>query len=117
MPNRAEDRLTLSPWQGRVRVRLGDDTIAKTDRALKLEETGYAPVAYIPRDDVNMAMLADSDRTTHCPWKGDARYWSITAGGTVAQDAVWSYEDPIPAAEGLRGLMAFYPTKVTIQAD
>lgn len=116
MSETAEDRITLSPWPGRVRVSLGDAVIAESDRAVRLEEKGHRPVAYLPREDVNTDLLSPSDTTTRCPWKGHARYWSITAGGTVAQDAVWSYEDPIPAAEGIRSHMAFYPGKVTIEA-
>lgn len=115
MPDTAEDRIATSPWPGRVRVRLGDTVIAESHRAVKLEETGHAPVAYIPRADVATDLLSPSDRVSRCPWKGEARYWSIAAGGAAAVDAVWSYEDPIPAAEAIRGHMAFYPAKVTIE--
>jgi uncharacterized protein (DUF427 family) len=69
-------------------------------------------VQYIPRADVDMALLTRSDHTTHCPYKGDASYFSIPAGGDRAENAVWSYETPHEAVAAIAGHVAFYPNRV-----
>ena len=78
----------------RVVVTVGGKVIADTVEALTLSEAGYAAVQYIPRRDVDMTALARSDHTTYCPYKGDASYYSIPAGGTRSDNAVWTYEAP-----------------------
>ena len=104
--------ITIAPNQGRVRVMFGGETIADTVRALTLEETGYPSVQYIPRDDVKMALLKRTDHASHCPYKGDASYFSISAGGRTADNAGWSYETPFPAVKEIAGYVAFYPARV-----
>ena len=79
-----------------------------------LREASYPPVHYIPRNAVQMGFLSESEKRTTCPYKGQARYWSISAEGEGAVDAVWSYDDPSPATRQIAGYMAFYPDKVTI---
>jgi uncharacterized protein (DUF427 family) len=69
-------------------------------------------VQYIPREDVAMDLLERSGRKTHCPYKGDASYWDVTAGGLRARDAVWSYEQPFDAVKAIAGRLAFYSNKV-----
>ena len=69
--------ITIEPVAGRVLVTLGGETIAESRRALALREGGMAPVLYIPRDDVAMAAMARTDRATHCPFKGDASYYTL----------------------------------------
>jgi uncharacterized protein (DUF427 family) len=95
---------------GRARVLDGDSVIAETDRAVLLSETGYPVRAYIPRDDIRAA-IEPSDKTSHCPFKGDASYWTV--GG--AENVAWSYEEPKPGVEAIRGLLAFYPDRVTVE--
>jgi uncharacterized protein (DUF427 family) len=92
----------------RVRVVFEGEVIADTTRALTLREAGYPPVHYIPRADVAMSRLVRSTRASHCPYKGDANYFSIVAGGTTADNAVWSYERPYPAMAEIEGYLAFY---------
>lgn len=101
----------------RVRVRLGDATIADTTRALTLFEASYPGVQYIPRDDTEMALLTRTDRATHCPYKGDAAYYTIAADGQTAENAVWTYEQPFPGVAEIAGYLAFYPNKVEITED
>ena len=96
----------------RVRVLIGGVIVAETTRALTLKEASLPAVQYIPRDDVAMDLLERSSRKTHCPYKGDASYWDVTAGGVRARDAVWSYEKPFPAVQDIAGHLAFYPNKV-----
>src|SRR5918997_6112617 len=104
--------ITIEPNAHRVRVVLGGVIVAETTRALTLKEATLPPVQYIPREDVEMDLLERSSRKTHCPYKGDASYWDVTAGGIRARDAVWSYETPFPAVEQIAGHVAFYPQKV-----
>jgi uncharacterized protein (DUF427 family) len=99
----------------RVRVSSGGVVIADTTHALTLKEARYPPVQYVPRQDANMALLSRSERTTHCPYKGDANYFSVTAGGKALENSVWTYEMPFPAMAEISGHLAFYPDKVTIE--
>lgn len=96
----------------RVRVMAGGRLIADSSRALVLREASYAPVHYIPREDVDMSALVRSDRTTYCPYKGDCNYYSIPAGGERALYAVWTYENPFDAVAAIAGHLAFYPERV-----
>lgn len=108
--------IEVSPFGGRVRVTFEGEILADTSHALLLEEAGYPGVFYIPRGDVHMAKLVHSGRVTHCPYKGDASYFSLLGGhGEHARDAVWSYEAPFPAVAGIAGHLAFYPDRVTIE--
>ena len=70
---------------------------------------------YVPREDTNMALLARTERTTHCPYKGNASYFNITANGKSIENSIWSYEAPFPAMTEIAGRLAFYPDKVTIE--
>ena len=92
----------------RVRVKFGGETIADSKRAKLLHETGHLPVYYFPEEDVRMDLLEESDHTTYCPFKGDASYWSVRVGDEVAENAVWSYPEPIDSAPPLAGYLAFY---------
>ncbi len=97
-----------------INVLFHDAVIASTKRAILLHENGRDPVVYVPREDVEMAFLHESDRRTTCPHKGEARYWNISAEGYGETDAAWSYETPKSGAEDIAGHIAFYPDKVRI---
>jgi uncharacterized protein (DUF427 family) len=88
----------------------GGEVIAATERALLLHETGHAVRAYIPREDIS-ASVEPSSRTSHCPFKGDASYWTVAG----VEDAAWSYEEPTESVAAIRGLLAFYPDRVTVE--
>ena len=107
--------ITISPNPKRVRVSLGDTVIAETSHALTLREASYPAVQYVPRSDTNMALLARTERTTHCPYKGDANYFSIVANGVTIDNAIWTYETPYPATAEIAGHLAFYPDRVRIE--
>jgi uncharacterized protein (DUF427 family) len=96
----------------RVVVSVAGRVIADTRAALTLSEAHYPAVHYIPRKDVDMTLLVRSDRTTYCPYKGDAAYFSIPAGGERSIDAVWTYETPYAAVAGIKDHLAFYPDRV-----
>jgi uncharacterized protein (DUF427 family) len=104
--------ISIRPNPNRVRVVLGGFIVAETTKALTLHEGSFPPVQYIPRQDVQMDLLDRTDRTSHCPYKGDASYFTVTAGGLVRENGVWSYESPKPAASAIAGHLAFYPDKV-----
>lgn len=107
--------ITITPNPRRVRVTAGDIVIAETSKALTLKEAKYPAVQYVPREDTNMALLERTDRVTHCPYKGDASYYSVKADGKTLDNAIWSYETPFPAMAEISGRLAFYPDKVKIE--
>jgi uncharacterized protein (DUF427 family) len=104
--------ITIEPVAGRVLVTLGEKTIADSDRALALKEGAMGPVYYIPREDVVMAAMERTDRSTHCPFKGDASYFRLTVGDRVIDDVAWSYEDPKTEVAGIKDHLSFYRNKV-----
>jgi len=108
--------ITITPNPHRVRVLANGTVIAETTHALTLQESTYPAVQYIPRSDVDMELLTRTTHATHCPYKGDAGYYSIAAGGSVLANAVWSYDTPFPAVRDIAGYLAFYPNKVTIES-
>jgi uncharacterized protein (DUF427 family) len=107
--------ITITPSPKRIRVSANGVVIAESTHALTLKEASYPAVQYIPRTDANMSLLARTDRVTHCPYKGDANYFSVTAGGKTLENSVWTYEQPFPAMTTISGHLAFYPDKVTIE--
>ncbi len=107
--------ITIAPAEKRVRVRFGGKVVADSTRALTLKEASYPPVYYIPRADADMSLLQATERSTHCPYKGDASYFSIAAGAETADNAVWSYQQPFPAMAEIKDHLAFYPNKVTFE--
>jgi len=104
--------ITISPNPNRVRVTFAGHTVANTTHALTLKEASYPPVQYVPRADVDMNLLTRTAHSTHCPYKGDASYFSIKADGKVAENAIWSYEHPFPGVAQIAGYVAFYPNRV-----
>jgi uncharacterized protein (DUF427 family) len=104
--------ITIAANPLRVRVVAGGVIVAETTKALVLREASYPPVQYIPSADIERDLFQRSERRSHCPYKGDASYWTITAGGLILRDAAWSYEDPYPAVAEMAGHLAFYPEKV-----
>ena len=108
--------IDIVPTAGRMRVVVEDHIIADSDDVLILHEGRLAPVAYFPRDDIEMGYFARTDRSTHCPFKGDAAYYTVTVGGEVLENVAWTYEDPLPGATRIDGRVAFYADRVKIYA-
>jgi uncharacterized protein (DUF427 family) len=106
--------ITITPSDVHVAVRVGGEIIAESDHPVLLEETGLPTRYYLPREDVRMDLLRATSFTTQCPFKGDASYWTLELGGEVHDGIVWSYETPIPAAEGITGLLCFYNDRVEL---
>jgi uncharacterized protein (DUF427 family) len=95
-----------------VVVTVAGKIIADTRDALTLREASYPAVQYIPRRDVDMTALTRSEHTTYCPYKGNASYYSIPAGGDRSRNAVWTYESPFEAMAQIKDYVAFYPDRV-----
>ena len=107
--------ISITPNPKRVRVSAGSVVIADTTHALTLKEARYPAVQYVPRTDANMALLERTERVTHCPYKGDANYFSIKADGATLENSTWTYEHPFPAMAEIAEHLAFYPDKVKIE--
>lgn len=107
-------QITITPANRHVEVRLGGVLLAASDRAVLLKETGLPARYYLPREDVRADLLRPTATHTTCPFKGQASYWSAEAGGEVHEDIVWSYQDPIPEAAGITGLLCFYNDRVDL---
>jgi uncharacterized protein (DUF427 family) len=104
--------ITIAPNPKKVRVVFAGQVIAESDRALSLKEASYPPVQYIPREDVRMDLLQRVSHATHCPYKGDAAYYSIAVDDKTAANAVWTYEQAYPAVAPIETHLAFYPDRV-----
>jgi uncharacterized protein (DUF427 family) len=104
--------IAITPAALRVRVRFAGHTVAETASALSLREASYPRVLYIPREDVDMTVLVRSDLKTRCPYKGEASYFSIRVDGRTAQNAIWTYEEPLADVAEIAGHMAFYSNRV-----
>jgi len=96
----------------RVVITAGRLVVADTRDALILREAGYPPVQYVPRKDVNMALLERTEHATYCPYKGDCSYFSIPLGGDRSVNAVWTYEAPYAAVALIKDHLAFYRERV-----
>ncbi len=105
-------RLEIVSSSKRVKVVFNGVVVADSTKALVLRETRYAPVYYLPRQDVRMDLMERTSHRTHCPFKGNASYWSLRVGDKTAEDVVWSYEDPLPEVAEIQGYIAFYQNRM-----
>jgi uncharacterized protein (DUF427 family)/class 3 adenylate cyclase len=104
--------LRYEPGTKRVRVEFNGVLVADSTRTIVLHETRAPPVHYFPREDVRMDCLVRTTLETHCPFKGNASYWSLEVGDKVSENAVWSYEEPYRDAEKIRGYLSFYRHRI-----
>ena len=112
MDRQKDHPIAIEPNPKRVRVFFNGRLVANSTRALTLKEATLPAVQYIPREDADMSLLERTTHKTHCPYKSDAAYYSIRAGGRVAENAVWTYEAPYPGVAAIKGHLAFYPDRV-----
>jgi uncharacterized protein (DUF427 family) len=108
--------ITLAPAAGRWRARFAGHVIADSADALILQEASYPPVVYFPRADVSMDYMSRTDAKTHCPYKGDAAYYTLLMDGQFAENVVWTYEQPFPAMTEIADRLAFYTDRVEVYA-
>ncbi len=104
--------ITIEKNPNRITVMFNGTVLADTQRALILKEGPLPPVNYIPREDVQMSCLERTDHSTHCPFKGDASYFSVNVNGKTAENAVWTYEAPIDSVAQIKDYVVFYPEKM-----
>ncbi|MGJ8616488.1 MAG: DUF427 domain-containing protein [Sulfitobacter sp.] len=110
------DHIKITPAEGIWTVRAGGAVLGESTQALELTEGDYPPVIYFPRDDIAMAFLDASEKTTHCPHKGDASYFSVVTKSRTLADSVWSYENPNSDVAAIKDHLAFYPIdEITVE--
>ena len=109
-------KITIRKAGGTWTVRAGGAILVESKNALALAEGSYDEVIYFPREDVATAFLDDTDKSTHCPHKGDASYFSIVTKSKTLQNAAWSYETPLDDVAQIKDHIAFYANEdVTIE--
>ncbi len=111
------DHIKIRKAEGTWVVRAGGAVLAESRNALELTEGDYPPVIYFPREDIAMAFLDATDKSSHCPFKGDASYFSIAAKSQVMENAAWSYEAPIEGMERIKDHIAFYTGRPDVAVE
>lgn len=106
--------ITVEPAKKRWRAYFAGHVIADTNDALIVREADYPAVVYFPREDVAMEYMSRTDRRTHCPYKGDAAYYTILMDGKFAENAVWTYEDAAASVGQIGQRLAFYTDQVEV---
>ncbi len=107
-------RISIERFADTVTVTLGQRQLARTQSALVLREEGYAPVFYLPPNDVDLTELQPSEHKSHCPYKGDATYLSLVGPDQSVENIAWSYAKPLASVAEIAGQIAFYATKCEI---
>lgn len=107
--------ISIQPSTLHVEVAVNGVMIAESDRPVLLDETGIPLRYYLPREDVRMDLLRPTTFETTCPLKGQASYWTLDLDGELFDGIVWSYENPLPGAEGITGLLSFYNDRVDLK--
>lgn len=116
-PNEPRHFMRVVPVDHLVTATIGEHEVARSRRAVKVKEVGfdiYDPVIYFPREDVTMELLTGTDKTTHCPLKGDTQYLDARIDDQVTADAAWSYVSTLDIAAELRQLVAFDAAQVHV---
>jgi uncharacterized protein (DUF427 family) len=116
-PRDPHTRVDILPSSRLVRVELDGVTIAESSSPWLLFETGLPVRYYLPKTHVRMDLLTPTDTVTHCPYKGQAEYWSVRTRETVYEDLAWSYRTPLPESQRIAGLVSFYNDKVDLYVD
>ena len=110
-------RVDVLPSERRVRIELGGEVIAESDRPHALFETGLPTRWYLPPEDVREDLLEPSETPTMCPYKGSARYWPVRVGDELHRDVAWSYPEPVVECPRIAKLVAFANEKVGLVID
>ncbi len=108
------ERMTLDPAGKRRRAVFGGAVIAESEAALVLSETGCLPRVYFPPQDLRREFLERTGHKSHCPWKGDAAYWTLTVGGETLENAAWAYPEPLAELAAIKDYVSFYEA-VTVE--
>jgi len=100
------------PVGNTMKVEINGETIAQSNDVISVKEDHHPIRYYFPRKDVVMNKLHRTTTTTECPFKGEANYFSVDAGGKTFEDAVWTYENPYDEHRDLKDRVAFYDDKI-----
>lgn len=111
-PDASDHPISIEPSGYPVTVMFNGAVVARSDRAVILREAGHAPVGYLPREDCRTEVMRATSTRTRCPFKGEARHFTLNVQGKQATDACWTYERPCPVAAPVAEYVAFYPDKV-----
>lgn len=113
------DPIRLERAGRRWRALFAGHLIADSDDAVIVHEAGAKPAVYFPRDSVSMEYMSRTDRTSRCPYRGEATYYTLLMDGDLAENAVWSFESATdPELESMAGRIAFDPSVVDVyEAD
>jgi uncharacterized protein (DUF427 family) len=106
-PRQIAERIRLEPAGRRLRALVAGHTVAESDAALIMLEADYPPRVYFPRADVRMDLLRPTDHHTYCPFKGEASYWTLEAGGRTIENAAWAYLVPFLGMEAIGDGLSF----------
>ena len=107
----------LEPVAGVVEVKVGETTIARSERAVTLLETRHHPVWYMPLEDIHTQMITPTQTSTYCPFKGHASYWSVNVDNQTIEDAIWAYMAPYDECLDVAGYASFYTNKVDLYVN
>lgn len=110
-------QMSIEPFAGIVTVMAGGETIARSSRAVLLTEPPYPGAYYLPFADIDFAKLEKTGHASHCPYKGDASYWSVAPAGEKGRNAMWAYERPFDESATIKDHGAFYPDRVTVTVE
>jgi uncharacterized protein (DUF427 family) len=110
-------RVDILPSSRHIRVQLDGVTVAESTSPRLLFETGLPARYYVPKPHVRLDLLEPTHTETHCPYKGQAEWWSVRVGEHVYDDLAWSYPTPLPESQKIAGLIAFYNEKADIYVD
>jgi uncharacterized protein (DUF427 family) len=110
-------RVDILPSSRHVRVEVDGVTLADTTKPSLLFETGHRTRYYLPKTHVRMDLLTPSESVTHCPYKGQAEYWSLQLGDRLIEDVAWSYPAPLPESIRVAGMICFYDEKAAVYVD
>jgi uncharacterized protein (DUF427 family) len=116
-PRSPYTRIDILASSRQVRFEVDGVVLAESTRPSVLFETGLPPRFYLPRPDVRLDLLVPGDKVTHCPYKGQAEYWSVRAGGALHRDLAWSYPSPLPESQKIAGLVTFYQERADLSLD
>ncbi|MDA5094431.1 DUF427 domain-containing protein [Aliiroseovarius sp. KMU-50] len=108
------ENIKIRKAEGKWTVRAGGAVLGESLQALEVLEGKNSPVIYFPQGDIAMAFLDESETVTTCPYRGEAKHYSINTKSTVIEDAGWSYGSPVEELDALKGHLAFYGDKVTV---
>ena len=111
-PRDPHHRIDVLNSSRHVRVEVGGETVAETQRPRLLFETGLPVRFYIPKLDVRMDLMSPSKTVTQCPYKGSANHYSVQVGDAEVADVAWSYPTPLADMARIENLVSFYNERV-----